>query len=304
MNQIAAPNTLEKSSAVPVIDKLSRNEFYNEFVRPGKPVVLQGFMDDWSALNWDADYFKANEGGMKLAIKQGDVSEGKRQVMPLSEYIFQLEKYEEKMKKGEEAANPGYLHDVPFFHLYPKFTPDIEPFPVHLFPKWYWENWHNYIQFFMGATGSLTPLHFDTLCTNNLFFQVVGKKKFILIPEAQKDQCYIEGWRWAKFDPAKPDFEKFPLAQKVTPVSVEIGPGDILFIPSGVLHQVHGLSYSISFNIDWHTPQSARKGVASFFKGAPSKNMYYNFLLWLGVAMKVPAKYIFPYYKTYLNYVS
>ena len=304
MNQIAAPDTIVKTPPVPFIDKISRKEFYNEFVKPGKPVVLQGFMDNWDALNWGADYFKANEGEMKLAIKKGNVAEGKREIMPLSEYVFKLERYEEELKKGKSPANPGYLHDVPFFHLYPKFTPDIEPFPVDLFPKWYSENWHNYIQFFMGATGSLTPLHFDTLCTNNLFFQVVGKKKFILIPEAQKDQCYMKGWRWADFDPSDPDFEKFPLAQEVTPVTVEIGPGDILFIPSGVLHQVHGLSYSISFNIDWHTPESARKGLASFFKGAPRKNIYYNFLLWLGVAMKVPAKHIFPYYKTYLNYVS
>jgi len=304
MNQFNSINTLTSFQKVPVVNNISKEDFYNEFVNKNKPVVLKGMADNWKALNWNGAYFKQNEGNTKLAIKTGDVSQGKREMMFLSEYVELLSQYEEQRKAGLETKNPGYLHDVPFFYLFPKFKKDIEPFPVHLFPEWYHENWHQYIQFFMGATGSLTPLHFDTLCTHNLFFQVVGQKRFILIPESQKDLCYMKSWRWAGFNPDQPDYVKYPMAKDIQPTEAIIGPGDILFMPSGTLHQVHGLSFSISFNIDWHTSESAFKGMKSFFKGAPRKNAYYNFLTFMGVACKVPPKYIFPYYKSYLNYVS
>jgi len=83
-----------------------------------------------------------------------------------------------------------------------------------------------------------------------------------------------------------------------------LSPGDVLYIPPKTLHQVHGLSASISFNIDWHTPKSSLEGSLSFLQGAPARNIYYNFLIFLGLSIKIPSETIFKYYKTYLNYVS
>lgn len=290
---------------VTTVDHISRKSFYNDFVKTGRPLHIRKMTADWKALNiWDADYFKKIQGNLKLAPKAADVSAGKLEPMHLSDYVELLEAHERKLKNGEKPPRPPYLHDVPIFHLLPTLIKDIEPFPLELFPKFYWDKWYNYVQFFMGATGSLTPLHFDTLYTHNLFFQVTGRKRFILIPPEQKPFCYIEGWRWSKFNPDKPDYEKFPEAKNVQFMEVILEPGDILFMPSGTLHQVHGLSYSISFNIDWHTVKSAGKGVMSLFEGAPRKNIYYNSLVLLGLGLKVPSRFIFPGYKSYLNYVS
>ncbi|WP_430907947.1 cupin-like domain-containing protein [Maribacter sp. 2-571] len=292
-------------SSVPFVDRITRKEFYEEFVNKGKPVVIRGMAKNWKALEWDSEYFKSMETGKKVSIKTGNIEKGEKRNIFLSNFVELLEAYEEDLKKGLNPKKVGYLHDLPFFYMFPEYVKDISPFPYeHLLPEWYWSKWQNYIQFFMGTTGSLTPLHFDTLLTNNLFFQVVGKKKFILIDVKGKDNCYIEGWRWAKFNPDKPDYEKFPNAKNVNIMEVVIGPGDILYMPSGMLHQVHGLSRSISFNIDWHTKESAKRGVRTLWQGAPMKNVYYNSLIYLGLSLKIPSKYIFPFYKSYLNYVS
>ena len=280
-------------------------EFYQEYVKPGKPVRIRKMTEEWGALaNWNTEYFRQIEGGVKIATKTGDVSAGNRVSMLLSEYVALLEDYEAQLRQGEKPPKPPYLHDVPIFHLLPGLRKDIEPFPLELFPKWYWEKYYNYIQFFMGATGSLTPLHFDTLCTHNLFFQVAGGKKFILIAPEQKELCYVDGWRWARFDPANPDYDTFPKARDVQSKVVTLGAGDILYMPPRTLHQVHGLSYSISFNIDWHTVASARDGARSFREGAPEKNSYYNALMYSALKHRIPSELIFPYYQTYLNYVS
>ena len=292
-------------NTVTVVDTISRKEFYEEFVNKNKPVLIKNQTRNWPARDlWSPDYFKNPEWNLNMATKSGDVSKGNRESVKLSSYIDNLMAYEEAKKAGENPTKPAYLHDVPLFNLLPDLIKDIEPFPVELFPKWYWENYQNYIQFFMGGSDSVTPLHFDTLRTHNMFFQMVGSKKFILIEAKQKDLCYVEGWRWSKLDASKPDYSKFPNANKLSIQEVIVEAGDILYMPPGMLHQVHGLSFSISFNIDWHTSKSAASGVLSKFKGAPWKNMYYNWLVFMGVTLRIPSKYLFPYYKSYLNYVS
>lgn len=286
------------------VNGLSSESFHRDFVNRGRPVVISGLMSQWRALHkWDEDYFNSIPGNVKINAKVGDVSRGELKPYLLGDYVKMITDHEAQINNGLTPPNPPYLHDVPLFHLVPALRKDIEPFPLHLFPKWYWNNFQNYIQFFMGYTGSLTPLHFDTLCTHNLFFQVAGRKRFILIEPEAKNLCYMEGWRWSKFNPSAPDFNKFPKAVGLKPMVAELGPGDTLYIPSGMLHQVHGLSYSISFNIDWHTKKSALTGMLSFLKGAPAMNGIYNSLIFSGL-MGIPSKYIFPHYKSYLNYVS
>ncbi len=287
-----------------VVDRISRPAFYAEHVKKGKPVLIKGMMKDWQALNWSKAYFKEVGTTMKVPVKTGDISSGKKETFLLSEYISRIEAYEQRLHENKNAPAPGYLHDYPFFYVHNQFAADIEPFPKELFPAWYHKNFQNYIQFFVGATGSCTPLHFDTLCTHNLFFQVVGKKKFFLIPQTHKEACGMKSWRWATFNPLEPDYAAFPAAKDVSVYEVTVDAGDILYIPSGMLHQVHGLSFSVSFNIDWHTPRSVVKGMSGIFKGAPKQNLYYNWLIFLGVVCKVPPRNIFNYYKSYLNYVS
>ena len=292
-------------NAIAVVDRISGNDFYQQFVLPKKPVLIRKMTEDWDALKiWDMDYFRKIGENLPIVTKTANVVEGKKISMDLAEFVNVLDNYEKSYLAGEEINKPPYLHDLPLFNILPSLAKDLGTFPLELFPEWYWKNWPDYIQFFMGGTGSLTPLHFDTLLTNNIFFQIIGKKRFILIDAADRDKCYIEGWRWSKFDPNNPDYTLFKDTKGLNISEVEVGPGDILYMPPGMLHQVHGLSYSVSFNIDWHTTQSAYNGILTAFQGAPKKNIYYNFLIYMGLKFKIPSKYIMPYYKTYLSYVS
>jgi hypothetical protein len=104
----------------------------------------------------------------------------------------------------------------------------------------------------------------------------------------------MRSWRWAGIDP-----EGSGLG-----TAVEVGPGDVLYIPPGTLHHVRSLTMAMSFNIDWHTAASALRGVTSVLEGAPWKNGYYNLVSLLGLAFGVPEKLTYRYYKSYLDYVS
>ncbi|TCO59554.1 cupin-like domain-containing protein [Actinocrispum wychmicini] len=286
------------------VGPIDRADFYGGFVAKGRPVVMEKLTAEWRALEWGPDFFRRIGHSTRLAIKQGDVADGRRESLPLADYIDALVEHEARVQAGQPVQRPGYLHDVPLFRFFPALLADVTPFPLHLLPDWYRPNWSEYTQHFMGPTGSVTPLHFDTLLTNNLFFHLSGRKQFTLIPAEQRDLCYPRGWRWARFDPTAPDFETFPLAAQVSPVTVVLEPGDVLYMPPGTLHHVANLSLSVSFNIDWHTADSARRGLASVLHGAPWKNGYYNLLSYLGLRLGVPERLVFRFYRSYLTYVS
>lgn len=286
--------------------QLTAASFYKDFVIPQRAVLIKGAIQRWEALRkWTPDYFSEIGGSLKFPVKTKDVSEGKTTQVYLDSYIQELNEYENKLGRGE--AVPGsfpYLHDIPIFNLMPELAKDVKPFPSSYFPGWYHENILQYAQFFMSATGSVTPLHFDTLYTHNLFFQVYGVKQFILIPSQQRADCYLHGWRWGQVNAECPDYSRFPHFKRTTPVRLIIEPGDMLFMPSGTLHEVKTLRPSISFNIDWHTRKTALKGLISGLEGAPLKNVFYNALICAGLYLKIPPEKVFPYYKSYLSYIS
>lgn len=290
---------------VTVREKISGKEFRRNFVKPRKPVLITGETENWNAVRaWDGKYFEEVAGDFQFAVKTGDVSAGQRLKMSLAEYTQLLEDYEQALEKDPSTPRPPYLHDVPIFLLLPQLRKDVEPFTAELFPRWYRKNWSSFVQFFMGSKNSLTPLHFDTLFTHNLFFQIKGEKVFYLVSPEDRAKCYMKSWRWASVDLENPDYEKYPLLKDVEVSKVTVRAGDMLYLPAGTLHQVRGLSSSISFNIDWHTRRSVTTGLFSGFKGAPSANVYYNFMVALGLYLGVPSRMIFPFYKSYLNYVS
>ncbi|MGF6849017.1 hypothetical protein QFZ51_004252 [Chitinophaga sp. W3I9] len=290
---------------IETVNNISRSTFYSDFVIPGKPVLIKHALKKWPALEiWNYEYFKKFGDSLQLPIKTGDVSKGNKVMMSLANYTALLEGYEKQLAEKQQVSNPPYLHDVPIFLLLPQLKEDVSPFPSFLLPSWYGNNWWKFVQFFMGGTNSLTPLHFDTLCTHNLFFQIQGSKKFYLVAAKDREKCYLNSWRWANVDLENPDFEKYPLLREAERGEVIVEPGDILFMPSGTLHQVRGLSYSISFNIDWHTRRSVLSGLASGLKGAPSQNVFYNSVVATGLYLGVPSNYLFRYYQSYLNYVS
>ncbi len=276
--------------------------FFGNYVKNGKPVLMKGALRSWKASkDWDLGYFKNLDYAKKLKVKYGNVDAGKTKTVSMGEYVEMLEEHERSKQSG---SLPPYLHDVAIFHVYPELINDVAPFSEDYFSSFYKDRWWSYVQFFMSIKGHVTPLHFDTLMTNNTFYQIKGTKRFTLISWEQRENCYMKGWRWAEVNPAKPDLDKFKKFSSVSPITVDVEEGDILFMPCGTLHYVETLSYSISFNIDWHSKASVMKGLQSLVLGAPRKNIYYNFLIFLGLVFGIPEKFIYARYKSYLGYIT
>lgn len=105
-------------------------------------------------------------------------------------------------------------------------------------------------RFWLGPAGTMTPLHCDY--DDNIFAQIWGTKRIFLSPPHHGEFLY--DWEanpvlfGSPFNPAAPDFEKFPLARQATMIEVIVNPGDMLYVPAGWYHYVHALTFSLSAN--------------------------------------------------------
>jgi Cupin-like domain len=290
---------------VDVRPTLSPEEFRAEYAGR-RPVVLRGAIADMPAVStWSAGHLGAVAPDQRVRLKVGTVSAGRTDIVALADYARELAEWEAKVAESDDPGEPpGYLHDVPLLSMIPSLRRDLEPFPVEYFPPFFRDRWWSFTQFFVGPSRALTPLHFDTLLTHNLFFQVHGSKRFVMVADAERDKCYPYNWRWAEVDPEAPDLQRHPRFRDATVLTCDVEAGDIFYMPPGTLHKVTSLSSSISFNIDWHDRASALRGIGAVRHGMPLTNLRYNVLFALGVIARVPRGVLMPGLRSYYSYIS
>ncbi|WP_245316744.1 cupin-like domain-containing protein [Bradyrhizobium manausense] len=290
--------------SVPTVKHISERDFAENYVDPTRPVLLGGGCSDWAACKrWSPDYFDQVAG--YLAVKVKTLESGRIEVS-----TWRLADYARFLIEQAPGAGPPsgaelpYCHDIPLLGMVQSLAEDCQPFPAAFLSPSYRQHWWRYSQFFMGPVGTVTPLHFDSLLSHNLFFQIYGAKRFTIIPPSQVVFCARRGWRWFDVDPEQPDYVSFPQYRQVTPVVVNVSAGDVLYMPPGTLHHVRSLSTSISFNIDWHTERSVLDALAQSSNGMPTEVVHYNAVAALAVIAKIPEAITFPLYQPYLSYVN
>ena len=111
--------------------------------------------------------------------------------------------------------------------LPPGFRSWLDKLPVGHRPRWAW--------MFLGANGSGSPLHVDTMCSSAWNLLLSGRKKWVLLsPEASVEAGRLEPEVAEVLDPG------------VRTVEWEQQPGECLLVPSGWAHRVVNLTPSMA----------------------------------------------------------
>jgi hypothetical protein len=224
------------------VTKPTKDEFLNEFYAQNRPVIIEGAIADWPALErWnDPEYLKAKNGEAIVEVQANRESD--------SDYELNSVKHKKDMKFGDfvdiiesgvetndwymTANNTGKNLDA-----LRALREDI------LYPD-YLTNDKDQGFFWYGPKGVVTPIHHDL--TNNFMAQVRGRKLVRIVAPFESAHVYNNRHCFSPVDLFNVDYERFPAMKDVAVIDVEIGPGDLFFLPVGWWHAVRGLDISMT----------------------------------------------------------
>jgi hypothetical protein len=226
-----------------VIDKNIDNEVLNKkyLQNIDQPVLFKNAASDWKSVrNWSYQYFKDNYGDSPLNIidNVGLVDRNSPQDFEYStfgKYLEELEKGSKKYLKFSRIMDEQSNLKDDFNKSW------LEKFSISL------SSGKQFLMFIGGAK-SMTPIHSGFAQT--LFIQITGRKKWILWPS--KESIFLNPraerrtYNFTHADPYQLDDPNFPLLKYAQRYELVLEPGDVLWFPSHMWHQVENIDGGIS----------------------------------------------------------
>jgi len=259
------------------IDRIERPEaaeFREKYLRKGKPVVIRENRDDSPAqMAWDFDTLAATAGdcdipvydwGSKGPTVDDDFLIGRMTLRQAIEHAREVERPSQQRYSVCQLALE-FLPPLARAYQTPKFLEGIEQAgrrPPSLFrePR----RQALFLSFFRG-------MHWHN--GREVVAQLVcGRKRFVLF--SPKDSRFLYPRRFVEsprawFDETEAvfcseipfengieniDLERFPLFRHAKPIVIDLGPGDLLYIPTHWWHYTHALEPCVLVADFWDAP--------------------------------------------------
>lgn len=255
------------------VSQLTREEFEENYRKPGRPVILTEQIADWPATQkWSPDYFEAEYGDCEVQLQVLEREIASNTELWLDELQHEkttIHAYLQRMKQyGDKLGGRVYLAQWPLVLTDHQLRNDIRD------PGIYPENWpevrHRLRRiwgftplFWMGPAGCVTGLHYDSF--ENFVYQFWGRKEWVVFPCDQRHLLYLPSClrqpQHSPVDCEAPDHERFPRFKHATPMRFFVEPGEMLYLPQCWPHHVRTLEFSISVNAWWV------RSIAAFARG-------------------------------------
>lgn len=225
---------------VPRVPPMSLEAFHEQWLRPRRPVIIEGALDDWPARhNLSLQGFRECWGDREARLNNSIPGAA---TMRFADYI-------DAIVAGKAAGL--YLDATPVAWL------DGLSDTLRV-PPWIPSDRTLQTLVWVGPAGTVLPFHKDNQSpldgNHNLFAQFVGRKRFLLVSPSDEPFMYplpLEPGRYAKSAVDLRDLGKSPDFVKATVLEALLGPGDLLFNPAHWWHHVESLDPSISVSFWW-----------------------------------------------------
>ncbi len=243
------------SLKVPVVEGITKKEFFNKFNLPAKPVIIKNFFGDAPAYSkWTMEYFKKELGHIEVGLfdkgankldqsfKHPDVFMKfsdyldliQREPTDLRIFLFNIFKHKPELKKDFDFPDitDGFLKRFPFL--------------------------------FFGAKNSVVRIHQDMDMSNVFLTQFHGRKRVVLFSPEYSDLLYRYPFNvHSAVDVDHPDYTKYPGLEYVKGYSCVIEDGDTLFIPSGYWHHIEYLEGGFAMSVRALPPSLKQKAIGA-----------------------------------------
>jgi hypothetical protein len=215
-----------------------------------RPVKVTGLTAGWDATRWTFDSLREMAGDRKVTALLDLPPAGG--VLPGGQQRYEQEMgFAEFLDHAERArsAAPCYLGYTRPEELIPGYADAFDFTP--LTPA---DLYGTDTRLWIGSGGTCSGLHSDL--KDNVFAQIYGRKRVILVPFAQTPLVYPfrDNIANSQVNPELVDPARFPKFQRARVYDTVVGPGDVLYIPRGWWHYLRSESPSISIN-HWFGPQ-------------------------------------------------
>ncbi len=223
----------------------SVGEFHGRVVKPYVPVVLDGLVSEWPALRqWSLDLLIQSYGDCRWnVIARADGAYAGGTLYSDDDRV----RVADHLTKVLRFETENYLN-VPFDALPPELAAMVPPLP--------YAQGASFVQrgVFVGSEINGVPFHFHACQT--MLAQIHGRKRVLLFHPIQGRRL---GWKgpfsknpnFSPMDPFKPHPRYWRRYRRAAGFSVDLAPGDALYIPSGWWHATETLSPSISLFNRW-----------------------------------------------------
>jgi len=150
---------------------------------------------------------------------------------------------------GDQGVDREYYYWAgPVALLGPAMAGDVEPHsPLVLNPQ------ESYFNAWISSKGVIASCHYDMY--HNFFVQVSGRKRFTLFPPSDWHNLQVfpishPSHRQCQVNMLDPhDTAELERATGTGPIVVQVGPGDVLYLPPFWFHHVEALDASMSVNV-------------------------------------------------------
>ena len=231
-------------SPIDVVEDISREDFYENYLKKKKPVVIRNMARKWPAYQkWTMDYMKEMVGDIEVPLYDSSKADP---AAPINTAAAKM-KFTEYIDLIKETPT-----DLRIFFFDPiKAAPQL--LNDYIFPRDLMGGFlDKYPSMFFGGKGSVTFMHFDIDMSHIFHTHFNGRKHILLFDYKWKERLYklpFATYALEDYDIEHPDFEKFPALDGIEGIECYLEHGDTLFMPTGWWHWMKYLDGSFSISL-------------------------------------------------------
>ncbi|PWN64365.1 cupin-like domain-containing protein [Chryseobacterium oncorhynchi] len=229
---------------IDIVDDISKEEFYEKYLKPRRPVVIKNMAKNWPAYQkWTMEYMKEVVGDVEVPLYDSSKADPSAPInasaakMKFSDYIDLIQR--------EPTDLRIFLFDP--IKYAPKLLED------YISPKKLMGGFlDKYPNMFFGGKGSVTFLHFDIDMAHIFHTHFNGRKRVLLFDYKWRERLYqipYATYALEDYDIENPDLTKFPALDGVEGIECFLEHGDTLFMPTGWWHWMKYLDGSFSISL-------------------------------------------------------
>lgn len=225
------------------VSHISPLDFYQNYVKPQKPVVIEQLTHDWPAYQkWHFSYIKQVAGEQMVPLYNND---------PV-DYNKKVNEPDERMKMADyiDALLDDKTQLRIFLYSLMKHVPTLQQ--DFKFPELKLRLLKSLPFLFFGGKGVNVFMHYDIDYANILHFHFDGEKRCVLVPPDQTHMMYkIPHANICRedIDFDQPDFDRWPALKYLRPLVADLKHGEMLYMPEGYWHYMKYLTPGFSMSL-------------------------------------------------------